>query len=144
MLSQNYLATIRSTVELHKLIAAGKGDDPEADEVRDASASTWAARSGTERERARWVSEDLYSLHEKTIAPCEMTRKAQAAFHKAYEAKSRGEWDNSLALLREWQAYFDPALISYLRGSVWFDSMPAMWGSQGSFLSMRVSSTRRT
>ena len=125
-LSQNYLATVRSTVELHKLIADGKGDDSEGDEIRDASANTWAALSRTERERARWVSEDLYSLHEKPPARREMTREAQTALNEAYEAKMRGEWDNALALLRDWQAYFDPALVNYLRGSIWFDAGDVM------------------
>ena len=55
-----------------------------------------------------------------------MTKDAQAALNEAYEAKKRGEWDNALALLREWQAYVDPALISYLRGSIWFDAGDAM------------------
>ncbi len=125
-LSQSYLATVRSTVELHKLIASGKGDDPEADEIRDASASTWGALSKTERERARLVSEDLYSLHEVPSPPQQMTREAQRGLNEAYEAKERSEWDKALALLREWQAYVDPALVTYLRGSIWFEAGDAM------------------
>ena len=51
-----------------------------------------------------------------------MTREAQSGLIAAYEAKQKGEWDKALALLREWRAYVDPALVSYLRGSVWYDA----------------------
>src|SRR5437764_5260556 len=59
-LSPSYLATVRGTHELHRLIAEGKEDSPEAEAIRDASDGPWEALSETEPNRARWVAEDLY------------------------------------------------------------------------------------
>ena len=54
-LSPNYLATVRGTHELHRLIADGKEDSPEAEAIRDASDDPWEALSETERDRARCI-----------------------------------------------------------------------------------------
>lgn len=121
-LSHSYLATVRGTHELHCLIAEGKADSPEADEIRDASDGPWEALSETERDRVRWVAEDLYSLYEEPPATQEMTREAQGGLNEAYEARERGEWDRSLELLRAWRAYIDPFLVSYLRGTIWLEA----------------------
>lgn len=121
-LSPSYLATVRGTHALHRLIAEGKDDSPEADAIRDASDGPWEALSETERDRARWVAEDLYSIYEEPPAGLQMTREAQSGLNAAYEAKQKGEWDKALALLREWRAYVDAALLSYLRGSIWYDA----------------------
>ena len=95
-LSPSYLATVHGTHELHRLIAEGKEDSPEAEAIRDASDGPWEALSETERDRARWVAEDLYSLYEEPPAKQEMTREAQAGLNEAYEARERGEWDRRL------------------------------------------------
>src|SRR5437879_3103945 len=109
-LSPSYLATVRGTHQLHRLIAEGKEDSPEAEAIRDASDGPWESLSETERGRARWVAEDLYSLYEEPPVRQEMTREAQASLNEAYEARGRGEWDRSLELLRTWRAYIDPCL----------------------------------
>jgi len=121
-LGPSYLATVRGAHALHRLIAEGKDDSPEADAIRDASDGPWEALSETERDRARWVAEDLYSIYEEPPALQQMTREAQSGLIGAYEAKNKGEWDKALALLREWRAYVDPALASYLRGLIWYDA----------------------
>jgi predicted Zn-dependent protease len=121
-LSPSYLATVRGTLELHRLIAEGKEDSPEAEAIRDASDGLWEALSETERDRARWVAEDLYSLYEEPPAKQEMTREAQAGLNEAYVARERGEWDRALGLLRTWRAYIDPILLSYLRGTIWLEA----------------------
>ncbi len=121
-LSPSYLATVRGTHELHRLIAEGKEDSPEAEAIRDASDSPWEALSETERARARLVAEDLYSLYETPPTRQEMTGEAQAGLNEAYEARARGEWDQSLELLRSWRAFIDPFLMSYLRGTIWLEA----------------------
>src|SRR5260370_42459479 len=101
-LSPSYLATVRGTHALHRLIAEGKDDSPEAEAIRDASDGPWEALSETERDRARWVAEDLYSLYEEPPARQVMAPEAQAGLNEAYEARERGEWDRALELLRTW------------------------------------------
>lgn len=121
-LNPNYLAMVRGTRELHQLLAAGKDDSPDADAVRDATDAPWESLSEVERNRVRNLSEDLYSLIEPPPAAQPMTPQAQAKLSEAFEAKQRGELDRALDLLRRWRAYIDPALVSYLRGSIWLEA----------------------
>jgi tetratricopeptide (TPR) repeat protein len=118
-MNPSYQAMVRGTRELHQLLAAGKDDSPEADAIRDATDGPWEVLSEVERNRVRNLSEDLYSLIEPPPAPQPMNPQAQAKLSEAFEAKQRGEWDRALALLRHWRAHIDPALVSYLRGSIW-------------------------
>jgi tetratricopeptide (TPR) repeat protein len=118
-MNPNYLAMVRGTRELHQLLAVGKDDSPEADAIRDATDGPWEALSEVERNRVRNLSEDLYSLVEPPPPAQPMNPQAQAKLNEAFEAKQRGEWDRALDLLRRWQAHIDPALASYLRGSIW-------------------------
>ncbi|HLN26346.1 MAG TPA: hypothetical protein VK395_01225 [Gemmataceae bacterium] len=121
-MNPNYLAMVRGTRELHQLLAAGKDDAPEADALRDATDGPWEALSEIERSRVRNLSEDLYALVEPPSAAQPMNPQAQAKLGEAFEAKQRGEWDRALDLLRRWRAYIDPALVSYLRGSIWLEA----------------------
>jgi tetratricopeptide (TPR) repeat protein len=121
-MSTNYRAYVRGVRELHQLCVAGKEDSPEADAIRDATDGPWEALSEVERERVGNLSEDLYSLVEPPPAIQPMNPQAQAKLNEAIEARQRGEWDRALDLLRRWRAYIDPALVSYLRGSIWLEA----------------------
>ncbi len=121
-MNPSYLAMVRGTRELHQLIAVGKDDSPEADVIRDATDGPWQALTEVERNRVRNLSEDLYSLDEPPQAVQPMNRQAQAKLNDAFEARHRGEWDRALDLLRRWRAHIDPALVSYLRGSIWLEA----------------------
>ena len=117
-----YLTMVRATRELHQLLAAGKDDSPEADALRDATDGPWNVLSEVERKRVRNLSEDLYSLSEPPPVPQPMNPQAQAKLSEAIEARQRGEWDRALDLLRRWRPHIDPALVSYLRGSIWLEA----------------------
>lgn len=121
-MNPSYLAMVRGARELHQLLAAGKDDSPEADAIRDATDGPWQALSEVERNRVRNLSEDLYSLVEPPPVAEPMNPQAQAKLYEAFEARERGEWDLALDLLRRWRAYIDPALVSYLRGSIWLEA----------------------
>jgi tetratricopeptide (TPR) repeat protein len=111
----------KGLLTLHQLGKDGKDDSPEADSVRDAMDAPWNALSKAEEERAQWLSEDLYSVSEPPAATTqrEMNPQAQQALNDAIEARQRGEWDRALLLLRAWRDNISPALLSYLRGSIW-------------------------
>ena len=47
-------------VQLHNLIAAGKGDDPEADAIRDQMDEPWRHLNDKEISRLRDLSASLY------------------------------------------------------------------------------------
>jgi tetratricopeptide (TPR) repeat protein len=118
----SFLAMARGTRELHQLLATGNDDSPEADAIRDATDGPWNSLSEVERNRIRHLSEDLYSLFEPPPTGEAMTPEAQAKLSEVFEAMQRGEWDKALDLLRCLRAYVDPALVSYLRGSIWLDA----------------------
>ena len=121
-MSPAYVAMVRGTRALHRLLAEGKDDSPEADAVRDATDGPWQALTEVERDRVRLLSEDLYSTVEPAAAPRAMSAAAQARLTEAFEARRLGEWDRALALLRECREYLDPGLLSYLRGSSWLEA----------------------
>src|SRR6266446_3563092 len=121
-MNPSYLAMVRGTRELHQLLAAGKDDSPEADAIHDATDGPWEALAEVERKRVGNLSEDLYSLNEPPPAAQPMNPQAQAKLIEAFEARQRGEWDRALDLLRRWRAHIDPALVSYLRGSIWLEA----------------------
>ena len=122
MLSPSYLAMVRGTRELHRLSAVGKDDSPEADAIRDATDGPWETLSDTERQRVRNLSEDLYSLSEIPPELKPLNPHAQGKLYNVFEARRRGDWDRALELLRRWRAYVDPAMLSYLRGTIWLEA----------------------
>jgi tetratricopeptide (TPR) repeat protein len=119
--SQSFRLVAQGLVALHKLIKDGNDESAEAEAVRDAMDLPLKALSQPEKERARWLSEDLYSISTppETHTPKELTNQAQQQINDFYEARQNQEWDRALALLRRCQDYLSPAMVSYLRGSIW-------------------------
>jgi hypothetical protein len=77
-------------LELDQLMVQGKGNSPEADELREQMEMPWFEMSDSERERVGGLSEDLYALVSdgKAIAmsPAERAEygsEAKAALHEA-------------------------------------------------------------
>ena len=120
--SPSYLAYAARIRELHRLALEGREESPEADAVRDATDGPWMALSETERERVGGLSEDLYSISEPASEIHETNPQAQAKLVEAIEAHQRGEWERALELVRRWGKYLPPALVSYLRGSIWLEA----------------------
>jgi hypothetical protein len=121
-LNPNYLAMVRGVRELHLLMAQGKDDSPEADSIRDATDAPWESLSEVERRRVRNLSEDLYSLDEPAVPLQPSNPQAQSKLGDVLEARKHGDRDRALDVLRRWGSYFDPALMSYLRGTVWLEA----------------------
>jgi len=122
--SPSFKLVARGLVALHQLIKEGNDDSPEGEAVRDALDAPLKGLNRSEKERAQWLSEDLYSVSEPPaeITQKEMDPQAQQQLNEALEARQRREWDRSLALLRRWRDYISPALLSYLRGSIWMEA----------------------
>jgi hypothetical protein len=122
--SPSFKLVAKGLVALHQLIKEGKDDSSEAESVRDALEAPLKALNATEKERAQWLSEDLYSISEPPAGTTlkEMNPQAQQQLNEALEARQSREWDRALALLRQWREYISPALLSYLRGSIWLEA----------------------
>jgi tetratricopeptide (TPR) repeat protein len=122
--SPSFRSAAKGLIALHQLIKDGKDDSPEAESVRDALDLPLRALNRIEKERAQWLSEDLYSVSEPSTSTTqkEMNPQAQQQLNEAYEARQGREWDRALALLRRWKDYISPALLSYLRGAIWLEA----------------------
>lgn len=91
----------RLLLRLHDLIAKGKGDDPEADEVREQMDAPWHALTEAEQDRVGGLSEDLYALVEKDPRSIKMPADARQRWGQQFKnAFEGGQWDQALALLR--------------------------------------------
>jgi tetratricopeptide (TPR) repeat protein len=54
--------SVRLLLELHDLIAAGRGDDPEADTIRDLMEPPWYAMTEAQQQLVNGLSADLYTI----------------------------------------------------------------------------------
>ena len=114
----------KGLVELHRLGQIGRDDTPEAESVRDALDAPWRVLNRTEKERAGWLSADLYTVSEPRAASAlkEMTPPAEQQLDEAYEARQSQDWDRALKLLRLLQEHLSPAQLSFMRGTIWGDA----------------------
>src|SRR4051812_5283432 len=118
-MSPAYVQYVRGLHRLHALVAEGRDDSPEADAVRDGMDEPGYALSEAERQRVNGLSEDLYSLSDPPAPAPEPNPQATRKLMEAAEARSAGDWDRALELLRRWGRYLEPAELSFQRGCVW-------------------------
>src|SRR5437773_9116414 len=89
--------------ELHRLIAAGRGDSPEAEAVSERMELPEADLSRDELQRLKGLSADLYMLQDDEVCEplpeSERTRERLGATLK--EAWEQQDWPRALALLRK-------------------------------------------
>lgn len=108
---------VQLLLQLHQLIAAGKSESEEAEEIRDQMDRPWQSLSPAEVALAEGLSEDLYSLAvdrlpvEEALDPYGIEE-----FRAAVESN---DWAKALNVLRENKNSFDAAVLSYMRGACW-------------------------
>jgi len=122
--SPSFGLVVKGLLELHRLIGEGKDDSAEAQAARDALDMSWKALSRIDKERAQWLSEDLYSISEPStpVSRKAMNSQARQQFKEAIESHQSRQWDRALALLRQAREFLPPAVLSFNRGSLWFDA----------------------
>src|SRR5580692_2787275 len=105
--SQSFKLVAKGLVELHALIKRGDDDSPEAESIRDALDAPLKALNPVEKERAQFLSEDLYSVSEPPTATAqkEMNAQAQQQLNEAFEARENRKWEQALSILRRWKEY---------------------------------------
>ena len=122
--SKSFAQIAKGLVAIHSMIRAGTDELPEAESIRDSLDAPYRVLTPTERDRAQWLSEDLYSISDPPDAntPKELNPQAQLQLFEAIKARENHEWDRALLLLRQTQKSLAPTLLSYLRGSIWQES----------------------
>ena len=113
--SQHYSQYETLLKELHRLIAEGKGDDDEADAVRDEMEMPERNLIQQEIMRLNGLSADLYMLQDDEVY--ELYEGTQEQLREALNtAWEHGEWETVLALLRKGTPFLTPDRVAYLRG----------------------------
>ncbi len=111
----DYVTYERLLIELHHLIGEGKGDDEEAEALRDQMDDPWYKLSPEEDDRLGGLSADLYMLQgDEVYEPYEGTR--EELITALGEALSRNDYENILSLLRKGTPFLRPAQVASLRG----------------------------
>jgi hypothetical protein len=91
----------RLLLRLHDLIPRGRGDEPEADAVRDRMDAPWHALPEAEQELLGGLSEDLYALAENNPRSVRMSDEERQQWGQEFGAAfAAGAWDRALVLLR--------------------------------------------
>ena len=117
--SPSYVQSIQGLIRLHKLTLKVEDESPEAEAVRDSLDRPWTGLSEVEQKRITGLSEDLYSISNPSGEPIPTNPQVKQKLSEAIEARQSGEWDKALELLRRWGKYLEPAMVSFLRGTVW-------------------------
>jgi hypothetical protein len=109
--------------ELHQLMAAGRGETPEAEAVRDRMDAPWRYLDEAMIARVRGLSADLYSVEgePRRMTPSPSTEQSRLVARQLVAARESHNHDEVLRLLRDVSAYFASELVAYLRGSIWLD-----------------------
>jgi hypothetical protein len=119
--SAHFWRVANGLLDLHRMIKEGKEDSPEADAIRTALDEALAALDDVERERAKWLSDDLYSIH--SPAPTKpdqpLASLVEDQLKKVREARKNAEWDQALQILRELKEQIPADLLSFNRGLIW-------------------------
>ena len=101
--------------KLHRLIAVGKGDDDEAEAVREGMDEPEQKLTQGEIMRLNGLSADLYALQNNEIyEPYSGTPEHLRA--DLNDAWGQGDYETTLALLRKGTPFLTPDRVAYLRG----------------------------
>lgn len=88
-------------VQLHRLIAEGKCESDEADQIRDEMDGPWKHLNGQERLRLKGLSGDLYMLQDdEDLETPVVAQSQQDLYEQIKECERQSDWDAILGLLR--------------------------------------------
>ncbi|MGP0065676.1 MAG: hypothetical protein ACLQGP_18990 [Isosphaeraceae bacterium] len=118
--STPYREYVRLLRNLHALIAEGKGDSDEADQLRDLMDDPWYQMTPEEVRRVRDLSADLYTLVDPPSPPPQADASDFAETCRLIEAaRNEQDWDHLLELLRERPHPYPPDRVAFLRATCW-------------------------
>jgi hypothetical protein len=102
------------------LIREGTDETPVGEALRDRMDEPGSRLSPDQIASANGISADFYSLAASSAAPVlPQTDEVQEGLKSALEARDHGDFDRALELLRKHADYLNPAVLSFVRGSIW-------------------------
>jgi hypothetical protein len=120
LINEPYKEYVRLLRGLHQLLVEGKGDSPEADELRDRMDIPWETLSPEQRDSVGGLAADLNWIRRGPIpgktSKDELFREDAPAVLRARED---GNWHDVLRSLRRLAWYYPPADLAHLRGEAW-------------------------
>ncbi len=117
----HYLAYIRLLGELHALIREDKDEEPEGDAIREQMDEPGSQLSKDEIESVNGVSADLYSLFDPQLPALSQTNEIRASLKRAVDSRDTGDLHTALTQVRKYSRYIEPAVLAYLRGTIWME-----------------------
>jgi hypothetical protein len=116
----HYQESVRLLRELHLLMAEGKSETDEADQVRDLMDDHWYQMSPEEIRRVEGLSADLDTLTDPPPPPRQLTRQENDEFNQLFDTAAQNDaWDRVLELLRDRPHPYPPEQIAFLRARCW-------------------------
>ena len=114
-------------LQLGELVEKGKGDDAEADDLREQMGEYWNALSEDPRQRMRWLSEDLADLGKGgpqiVHTNPEAIQRWKDQLNDALIEKEKGNHDRFLATLRSpAQTQLPISELVFLQARAWDDA----------------------
>ncbi len=113
----DFVGLVRRLTRLHELIAQGKGDEPEADALRDEMDLPWRRLTPAEMELIDELSADLYTLDSDALSkhPQEGGIRSSELL-TAWEAKN---WRRIRDLIAKQPEGVSADFVGYIRGRCW-------------------------
>jgi hypothetical protein len=119
----DFLQYVRLLLELHQLIREGTDETPEGEALRDRMDDPGSRLSSDEILSVNGISADFYSLGASPTGPVlPQTDEVKADLRSALDTRDRRDFSRVLELLRERAAYLNPAVLAYVRGSIWAEA----------------------
>src|SRR3954454_20541918 len=116
----DFLQYVRLLSELHRLIQEGTDETPEGEALRDRMNDPGSRLSSDEIASVNGFSADFYSVAASSTGPVlPQTDEVQADLRSALDAGDRRDFRRAMELLRKHAAHINPAVLSYVMGSIW-------------------------
>jgi len=108
-------------LELDEWIAVGKGDDDEADRIREAMDAPWYRMTESQQALMGWLTVDLDRLADETPPPADSEGKDlwKIELRQAWRDLNHGEEERILSLLRRGFEFAPATTLFFMQARAW-------------------------
>ena len=114
-----FLAYARLLRALHELIRAARDESPEGEAIREQMETPAASLTAEEVDCLNAISADFYTLSDAPSQPQHAPPDLRSRLLEILEARDAGDSARALDLLRQNEAFLDPAVVAFMRGRIW-------------------------